>query len=74
MTDSSSTDPQPSYGHDQDAEPPLTGPASVDADADAGVDGPSVDGAAEGGDPGTEDQDAQPSKNAPDVADADGGE
>ncbi|NHC24390.1 hypothetical protein G6553_14565 [Nocardioides sp. IC4_145] len=62
MTDSSnepSTDP--SYGHDQDAEPPLTAPG---LDGPTGVDEPATDGAAEGGNPDAEDQDAEPSKNA----------
>ena len=69
MSETSSTDPtdpghetEPSYGHDQDAEPPLTGPG---LDGPTGVDGPATDGAAEGGNPDAEDQDAQPSKNAP---------
>ncbi|GGO67885.1 hypothetical protein GCM10012276_00380 [Nocardioides deserti] len=62
MTDSSnqpSTDP--SYGHDQDAEPPLTAPG---LDGPTGVDEPATDGAAEGGNPDADDQDAEPSKNA----------
>jgi hypothetical protein len=71
MTDSSNdsaneptTDPsaEPSYGHDQDAEPPLTAPG---LDGPTGVDEPATDGAAEGGNPDADDQDAQPSQNAP---------
>ncbi|MDN4175738.1 hypothetical protein QWY28_22445 [Nocardioides sp. SOB77] len=63
MSDTSSTEPgnEPSYGHDQDAEPPLTAPG---LDGPTGVDEP-ADGDVDGGNPDAEDQDAQPSKNAP---------
>ncbi|MCR6030760.1 hypothetical protein GGQ22_04795 [Nocardioides sp. zg-579] len=68
MSDTSSTDDpssagsDPSYGHDQDAEPPLTasgldGPTAADDDPT----GDPVDG----GNPDADDQDAQPSTNAP---------
>ena len=52
--------------HDQDSEPPLTGPGEA---GPTGVDEPATDGAdarpTTGGNEDAADQDAQPSKNAP---------
>ncbi|WP_435745809.1 hypothetical protein [Nocardioides sp. SYSU DS0663] len=62
MTDST-RNPDP---HDQDSEPPLTGPGET---GPTGVDEPAVDGADQrptaGGNEDAADQDAHPSKNAP---------
>lgn len=67
MTDSpSNPDPQT---HDQDAEPPLTGPGeSGPTGVDEAVDGAAgSQGGAQGGNEDAEDQDAQPSRNAPEA-------